>query len=203
MGKEDVRDLMARVRRGDPAAVEQLVERYSEPIRRHIRYLLIAKTENRTVLPPHDFDSRVESLFDETLHRFLKRVLPKPDGDEEAKPLDGEEAFNLLAYLKTVASSIHIDKFRVTERVESLDPDLDLAASSLDPLEQAATRDELEATLGSLSPENRRILKLRLEGSTFPEIGEILEMSAAATRMRYQRVVFELRKRREWENDRG
>lgn len=173
--------LLARIRAGDAAAKEQLLERYLPALRRwaHGR------------LPPGARDlSETDDLVQNTLIRSLQHL-------EEFEPRH-EGAF--LAYLRQILLNLVRDEIRRAARRpgrEALEEDLPGNAPS--PLEEAIgveTLERYEAALMKLTPEQREAVVMRIElGFSDEEIAQALGVQTAnAARMRVVRGLLSLSK---------
>jgi RNA polymerase sigma-70 factor (subfamily 1) len=157
----DIRDLLARARRGDRGAFELLIRAHWDGLERHVR----------ARLGPHlRGEVEVEDVLQETCARALQAL-----ARFEAA---GEDAF--ARWLRGIAEHVLLEAAkRARRRVFSLEGEV--AAGGTSP-SRAMRREErcrrLEEALASLSPEYRQVVVLsRLEGLRVKEIAARLGRS--------------------------
>lgn len=169
-GQGTTAQLLARVRRGDSSARDDLAARYLAVLRQWARGRVPPGT--RTLADTDD-------LVQITLIKALKRV-------EEFEPRR-EGAF--LAYLRTILRNQIVDQVRQAGRRPTAEElHADLAENRPSPLEEAIGKETLEAyerALDQLEPRQREALILRLElGWTHQEVADAIgSPSANAARM--------------------
>ena len=173
----------ARLRRGDPAAFEALLERYQN---RLYRYLL------RMVREP----AMAEDLFQQTWLRVAEKI----------RSYNPQRSFE--AWLFSVARNLAIDHFR-RYKPESLDEPLATGETRADQLvgagptalEAVIVRERssrLAATLGELPVIYREVLSLRFEEEMkLEEIAEVLGTPLSTVKTRLRRSLEQLRRRLE------
>ena len=142
--------LLARIRRGDEPAFEQLYRRFKG------RVLQLACRFGAD-----------RSLAQDVLQEFFRRFL------------DGLESFELKArfstYLYPVVKNITREQLRRARREPALDADLEAGLPAPEPGAAASAADDLRAALAILSAEAREILILRYtDGLSLQEIAETL-----------------------------
>jgi RNA polymerase sigma-70 factor (ECF subfamily) len=173
------RDLVRRVRRGDPDAAREVVERYGPHIRRVARFELRDRRLRRLV------DS--EDVWQSVAGAFFVRAAA---GDFE---LDTPR--DLLALLSAMARNRarrHAEREgaakRDFRRVEHMDAVAGaLKARDPTPASAAAHRELLSELLRRLSPEERRVAELRAEGLAWAEVARRTGGTAEAIRKRHER----------------
>jgi RNA polymerase sigma-70 factor (ECF subfamily) len=177
-------DFMALVRSGDQQAITEFWRRYEEPIRHTIR--------------PRLRDAQLQELMDsvdirqDVLMGFFKEVI---QGHVE---LASEE--HLLRLLRRKAHdrlTNEINKHRAARRdhrrIEAK-PVEEIAASDSSPSEHLSRREQLEAALRRLSPQERQIVRLHeVESRGWAEIGEIVGNTPEAVRKQFTRALQRLR----------
>jgi RNA polymerase sigma-70 factor, ECF subfamily len=108
---------------------------------------------------------------------LLHEKYPAVDRVEDLVPLSLEIArFKLIATRRK--------SFRRGEHTQISIDDLPLAGGATDPYEQAARRerlDALESALESLGERCRELMRLKLEGRSFPEIQKMLKVDSLNT----------------------
>ena len=173
------RNLIGRVRRGDPDAAREVVERYGPHIRRIARFEL-RDPRLRRLLDSEDVWQSVAGAF------FVRAAA----GDFE---LDTPR--DLLALLSAMARNRarrHAEREgaakRDFRRLERLDADLgDVEARELTPASAALQRDLLSKLLGRFSARDRRVAELRAEGLSWAEVARQNGGTAEAIRKRHER----------------
>jgi len=169
----------ARLRRGDPAAFEALLERYQNQL---YRYLL------RMVREP----ATAEDLFQQTWLRVAEKI----------RSYNPQRSFE--AWLFSVARNLAIDHLR-RYKPESLDEPLATGETRADQLvgagptalEGVIVRERtswLAATLGELPVIYREVLSLRFEEEMkLEEIAEVLDIPLSTAKSRLKRALDGLR----------
>lgn len=171
--------LLTDVRAGDADALERLLARYVPELSRWARGRLPGWA--RDISDTHD-------LVQETLFRVFTRL----DGFEYR----GEGA--LGAYLRQALMNRirnEIRRARTRPAGSALDPEaLDPSPSPLDAAVAAETREQYEAALMRLKPDDRELVIARVElGLTYAEMAEMLNRpSADAARMAVVRALVRL-----------
>jgi RNA polymerase sigma factor (sigma-70 family) len=155
------RELVVRVRSGDPAAFDQLVRRHLRPAVRLASRLL-------------GDDDAAEDVVQES---FLK-VLEVVDTFDATRP------FAPWFYRIVANRCSNIRRSRSRRPTESLSPTLESEAPGPDrEAERRSLRRRLRAALDGLPDRQREVLLLYdVEGFTGPEIAETLEISAGTVR---------------------
>jgi len=179
-------DVMARARRGDADAVAAIFSCYHGSVRAAVRQRLPAGLRSK-----YDTADVAQSVFTDLI-RGLPRI-------EDL----GERAF-LRLLTRRVENKVR-DKMRrhlgaggrrAEKRLETDDDRLardDDAARTLDSLDELA---KMRRQLDGLDVTSLRVLQQHVEGRTFSEIAEALELSSAdAARKRHERTVAALRRR--------
>jgi RNA polymerase sigma-70 factor (ECF subfamily) len=192
----ETQDLLAQVRRGEPAAVERLLARLREPMRRMIGLRLDPAIAARV-----DASDVVQDVLLETSRRL---------GEYLANPV---MPFHL--WLRHIARDHIIDAHRRHRRAQgrTVDREQALPAARPDQSSQdqvavfidreltpatAALRHEMEkqfhAAVAQLEEDDREIIYLRhFEQLSNQDVAEALALTEAAASMRYLRAVRRLR----------
>jgi RNA polymerase sigma factor (sigma-70 family) len=185
----DVRDLLARIQRGDEAAARELLCRYESKVRMVVRRQL-----------PRLLRSRFDSLD------FLQSVWGSFFRRMRTSPTEFEDSRHLVAFLARAAKNKVIDEYRRSasrkhdmHREEPLWVDGRRPKDVPDPIDspsEIAQAHEIFDQLRELVPEEKRsILEMKAEGLSSKDIGERLGISERTV----QRVLEDLRKRVETE----
>ena len=174
---EDFRDLMQRIRAGSEEAAWELVERYGEPIRRAVRRALNKKL--RPKFDSLDFVQLVWSSFFRARDRLDRFQRPE------------QLAAFLFAMTRNkvgmeVRRRLLTDKYDVT-RERSFD---ELGAEGREelsdrepaPIEVAIAREQWNRILLDQPPHYRRIVQLRLQGHTYQDIADSLQLAESTVR---------------------
>ena len=167
----DDAQLVLRAKR-DPRAFAPLYSRYFDPIYRYCY--------NRLGDP--------DAAGDATAQIFAKALA--------ALPRYRDDAPSFRSWLFAIAHNVITDDLRARRPVLSLNAAADVAAPDPSP-EEAALAGEagsaMQALLGHLPPEQRRILELRLAGLTGPEIAAVLGRSLGSVKIAQVRAFTRLR----------
>ncbi len=171
------RSLLARLRGGQQQAATDLYLRYAQRLRALVRSRCSPQLARR--LEPDDI---VQSVF----RRFFKRVL---HGDYDVPP--GEELWGLFLV-------IALNKIRTEEAFHRAGKrDVRLASDTADPA-QLATHEAsailnlcVEDALGQLTPQQRAMVELRIQGH---EVAEIAQQTGRSKRT-VERTLQEIRAR--------
>jgi RNA polymerase sigma-70 factor (ECF subfamily) len=175
-------ELLERIRRGDPAALDVLYARYAPPV-----YSLVWKVLQNT-----------EEAEDVALDVFWQiwRQADRYDPSRGAPP----------AWIFTVARSRAIDRLRARHRREDRTVSFDDPATNLDPLDEEAapdqvasfrqTRDAVREAMKSLSSVQREAVELAFfKGLTHVEIARKLRQPLGTVKTRIRQGLIRLRKK--------
>lgn len=170
----DEGELVARAQR-DRAAFGPLYDRYAEPVYRYCYRRLGSH----------------EAAADATSQTFVQALAALPR----------YRAGSFRGWLFTIAANVVTDVHRRRRPADSLDDEVFGANALADPAptpeEHAlATEDQrsVMALLARLTPEQRRVVELRLAGLTGPEIAAVLGQSITAVRSSQFRAYARLRR---------
>jgi RNA polymerase sigma-70 factor (ECF subfamily) len=157
-----------RLKDGQPAAYEMLVEQFEGPL---FRFFLCDH---------HDYHLAQEQTADTFAQ--LVRSLSTMKGEED----------KLAAFVYGVARHIRLRRWReLKERHQALEAALEVCDPQLTPFHQAAERDELEKALiaiSSLEPGARDALLLRfVEGFSIDDVAEALQMPVGTVKSHIHR----------------
>jgi RNA polymerase sigma-70 factor (ECF subfamily) len=179
---DEFAETLALARQGDPVAIARLVERY-EPKVRMVAHVLLG----RALRPYLDSVDLVQSV-----HKSLIVALRTRDYD-----LSSPE--QLVALAITMVRRKTARHWRRVQRQQRLTGGADesgnlpqLLASLSDcreePADAAQFNDQLEHLCENLDASERRMLEMRLQGYTSPEVARELGMHAVAVRVRWTRL---------------
>lgn len=166
--------LLARARKGDERAFKRLYRELHPPI---VRYLA------RRLRSPED----VEDLTSRVFHRFLEHL-------QDFQPGRG----SVRSWLYGIARNALIDHYRTRPEAKASHETLDFPAEHAgdprpDALDSLIFDEEsrmAHGLLGCQSPEIREMFALRFgEGMSTREIAAVLNLSEAAVRQRFSRVM--------------
>jgi RNA polymerase sigma factor (sigma-70 family) len=184
----DFLDLVARVRGGDDSAAAALVQRYERAVLRSVRSRLgksmrsamdsmdVMQSVHRSLLTgvksqrfhlasPQQLIGLAVVMVQRKVARYWRKLKQFPALSNGA---DGKSVVNALDAIASDASA---------------------------PSEMAATNDLLERLLGQLGDVDRQLVRLKLDGHSSVEVGQILGREPAFIRMRWSRLRQMLRKR--------
>ena len=145
--------------------------------------------------------ARLYGLFGARVHRLCRGLLPQDHDAEDAvqevfvkvferaRQFRGTARFSTWLHRLTVNHCLHRIERERLRRAEDLDPALvDPANSPARCAEQAEASDRLDALLARLPTKSRTVLVLReLEGLTYDEIGEVLQIPPGTVMSRLAR----------------
>ena len=174
-------DLLARVRAGDAAAAEELVQRYEPVLRRMVHVRLVGDRLRRL------FDS--EDICQSVLASFFVRAAL---GQYEiGGPDDLLKLLAIMARNKVVNKARRIEcRERLGERVSLTDlSNSVLIAASNGPSRHAALKDLLDEVRRRLPKEENRLLDLRQQGVAWADIALQVGDNPDALRKRLNRAV--------------
>lgn len=141
------------------------------------------------------------------IYRYSYRRLGSREAAEDATSqvfyramagLDGFRSGSFRAWLFTIAHNVVIDHARRHPQAFPLDPLYDPPDDASTPEELAIHADQRRAVaraLAGLSPDQQRVIELRMAGLTGAEIAEVLGKNAAAVKMLQFRAMTNLRER--------
>lgn len=180
--------LVGRLRQGDSGAAREVVEAFGRPLAALARRNLDAITRMR-VDPEEVVQSALGSFF---------RAL----GKKELEPGGWAELWALLVVI-TRRKCRHQRRYwragrRRVDRLDDRNPDA-LASTDPEPLEVACLAELVRSLLASLSPPERLIVELRLEGQETGEIAQRLGRSQRTVQRVLRAVRDGLRRRMERE----
>ena len=160
-------DLSARLRLGDPAALEEAMDRYASYAAK-----IIAAYLNRT-LPPEDMEEVLSDVF-VSLWNSRERL------KGEVKP-----------YLAAIARNAARQKLRQFRPMEALPEDRELADEAPQPEQQAETAERdaaLRQAIDALPPEDRVLfIRYYYLGQTVEEISAVTGQNPSTLRVRLHR----------------
>jgi len=153
--------LLERWRDGDTDAFAALIQRFEEPLLRHVRVLLGPR-------------GSCEDVVQETFLRLAKKP-PAPHPDANQDPSAGHGA--LAAWLHRVARNLCTDEMRSTSRREQREqavaPD-EAVSGGQSSVDGADTKAAVRRGMDQLPSDQREVLVLRLlDGHSYQEIAEI------------------------------
>ncbi len=185
-GSLDDHELAAQACEGREAAFRELLERYERPV-----FSLVVRMVRDRAL--------AEDLVQEAFIRAFRGIR------------SFDPSYKFSSWLFRIASNVAIDHLRRrkldTVSIHGADhrghpdgrerPDLDLPARDQDPerfTENRELRERIEAALTHLRPEYRAVILLRhLEGHSYEEVAEILELPLGTVKTHLHRGRAELR----------
>ena len=174
---DDFRDLIRRVSEGSEDAAWELVQRYGETVRRAVRRKLNKKL--RPKFDSMDFVQLVWSSFFRARHRLERFDRP------------GE----LAAFLVTMARNkvgmelrrrLLTEKYNVNREHSLYESDIrnraDYAGRQPVPVEVVIAREQWDRMLRDLPEHYREIIRLRLQGRTYRDIADSLQLAESTVR---------------------
>ncbi|MEX2114278.1 MAG: ECF-type sigma factor [Pirellulales bacterium] len=179
--KNDLAELLARIRHGDQDAARQLVERYERAVRVAVRTNLS--------------DPRLRRQFDSL--DVCQSVLASFFVHMTTGAYDLNSPAQLLALLTKMAQNKlgtrARDQYRMRRDVRRLSPataeEVDVASREPDPTLRIEDQELLERTLEMLPPEIRAIAVRRMDGELWPKIASEMGGTPDARRKQFERAV--------------
>jgi RNA polymerase sigma-70 factor (ECF subfamily) len=177
---EDFRELIARVRRGDDRAAEELVRSYESTIRMAIRVRL-DQSDLRHLLDSMDICQSVLAIF------FVRVASGQFEIDTPG------DLVKLLVTMARNRLSNHVRRQRAVRRDQRRhDPNASVAEApdkSPDPGQEVSYRELLDVFRSRLSADERRVADARALGQSWPEIAAQMGDNQDALRFRLTRAV--------------
>ncbi len=179
-GVESTRDLLARARDGDEAALDSLLGRYLAPLTRWARGRL-----PRWARQMRDTDDLVQESVMQTL-RHIDTFEPTRDG-------------GFHAYLRRAVQNRLIDEVRRASRAPHDPLDTSFPDPQPSPIEEVIGRqalDRYEAAMAQLAPDEREAVVSRIEfGCSYAQIAASMDRSSPdAVRMMISRALLKIAK---------
>lgn len=171
--------LADRIRRGELAALEELIDRYRPQLERYIRVCLSSPAAATAI----DSEAVLESVFNAFIIRISAGTI-EIGSDEKLLSLFHAMTRNKLLHSLRSARAQRRDY----RRNQSLDG-IDLAAATDTPSEQVALSDLVESFRKRLSAEELRIAEMRGNGLSWDEIGTAFQSSGESVRKLLMRAV--------------
>lgn len=160
--------LIARIRTGDEASLERLVDKYIPQLLGFFRYLRVP-------------DAMIEDLVQETFERLLRKL----------DSYDPEKKFS--AWLMTIGRNLYFDECRKNARQKDRQTEMTLP-HQVTPEEEVVVRHSASELLQTLNPQERFLVDLRIfQGLAFAEIAELTNENEATLRSRFFRLMGRLR----------
>jgi RNA polymerase sigma-70 factor (ECF subfamily) len=183
MPDHEDKSLIKQYQAGDEDAARQLFDRYVERLlalaRRRISQRLASRVD------PEDV---VQSVFRTFFDRAKAGQFQLEDPDDVCKLLARitvHKTLRQIAYHKAAKRDPSLETSQSTEGQDRL---MELLDREPTPDDANAFMDQLEHFLGSLRPQDRQILELRMQGYNNLEIAEKLEVSDRKIRRLMERV---------------
>jgi RNA polymerase sigma-70 factor (ECF subfamily) len=176
-------ELIARVRKGDDAAANELVRRYEPAIRRAVRFRLTDPRLRRT-LDSMDVCQSVMASF------FVRAASGQYDLDspEQLLRLLTTMARNKLLNQARQEHAARRDNRLVTDDIA----DHDMPGTAPSPVRQAEARELLAEVHRRLSPEEMQLVELRNQGHDWNSIAAQVGGNAATLRQKLHRALARL-----------
>jgi RNA polymerase sigma-70 factor (ECF subfamily) len=168
---------------GDEDAARQLFDRYADQL-----VLLARKRISQRLASRIDAEDIVQSVFRTFFHRAKQGQFHLEEPDDVCKLLARitvHKTFRQIAFHRRAKRDASQE---TAQGDDSQDMLLKLLAGEPTPEEAAAFVDQLEHFFASLTPEQRRILELRMEGYSNVEIAEQLGITDRKIRRIMERV---------------
>ncbi|HSG70038.1 MAG TPA: sigma-70 family RNA polymerase sigma factor, partial [Planctomycetaceae bacterium] len=175
-------ELVERYRAGDDEAATILFERYVEQLTRLARTRLSLKLAKRTA-PDDIVMSAYRSFF---LRTREGRFRFEQSGDLWALLVQ------IVLHKIARSATRHRAERRSIENETPLDQAIPSISTEPSPDEVVAFNDELESLMTELEPATRRVLELRLQGNSQPEIAHLLGISDRTVRRRLNEIRTEM-----------
>lgn len=172
--------LLERMRQGDREATAEFMQRYAPLLRRRIRWKLGAGT--RRIFDSEEILATLGRRLDQQIHRGAIEV--RSEGE-------------FWALVRTMIERTIIDKARVTSRMRAAELEASRHRDSF-PADDESNRlvgDEIDQAIEMVGDDDdRRLLELWMRGVSHAESAASLNLSHAAVRKRWQRLMARLRR---------
>ena len=187
----DDRELLARFRRGDRAALTSVYRRYVDEVATLARRGFTIESSGHTYIRGVDREAEFELVQDTFAKAFVERARLAYDGVQPFRP-----------YLLRITKNLMIDRFRAKQRsiveLDATNTELPAEPEDLDWTKLVAVAKEFTATLDA---ETQRIVRLRFEDErSQDDVAAELGCSRRRVRTVEHNVQLELRK---WLQQRG
>ncbi len=160
--------LVARIRSGDEASLERLVDKYIPQLIGFFRYLRVP-------------DSMIDDLVQETFERLLRKL----------DSFDAEKKFS--AWLMTIGRNLYFDERRKNSRQKDRQIEM-TPPHQATPEEEVVVRQSASELLQTLNQQERFLVDLRIfQGLAFAEIAELTNENETTLRSRFFRLMGRLR----------
>lgn len=160
--------LIEKIRTGDAASLERLVDRYIPQLIGFFRYLRVP-------------DIMLEDLVQETFEKVIKKL----------NTYDNSKKFS--AWIMTIGRNHYFDERRKRVRQKDRQAELTLPEQTT-PEEEVVVRHSASELLATLNSRERFLVDLRIfQGLAFAEIAEITNENEATLRSRFFRIMGRLR----------
>jgi RNA polymerase sigma-70 factor (ECF subfamily) len=160
--------LVARIRSGDEASLERLVDKYIPQLIGFFRYLRVP-------------DSMIEDLVQETFERLLRKL----------DSFDADKKFS--AWLMTIGRNLYFDERRKNLRQKDRQAEV-TPPHQPTPEEEVVVRQSASELLQTLNQQERFLVDLRIfQGLAFAEIAELTNENETTLRSRFFRLMGRLR----------
>ena len=177
----EFRELLSQARQGNPAAAEEMIHRYESEIRREV-HLRLTDPRLRRLLESMDICQSVMASF------FVRLW---------AGQYEIEYPGQLVRLLLSMTKHKLIDQARFwtaarrdLHREVSRDaPDGDALTPAVQDTDVVETADLVEKVRSHLSPDERELVSLRQMGHDWQEVGQRVNLTPDAARMRYNRAL--------------
>lgn len=194
--RDDVPELLARARAGEPEVLGQLFERFRNYL------LVLARVQiGRRLQRKVEEGDLVQETFLEA-HRAFPRFRGTSEGELAywlRQILAARLAMLVRHYFGTQQRDVNLER-ELTDALGQSSEQLGQAfvASGTSPSQGAARREEavrLADALAQLPPDYRQVITLRhLEGLTFPDVSKKMDRSVDAVEKLWARALIQLRK---------
>ena len=177
----EFRELLSQARQGNPAAAEEMIHRYESEIRREV-HLRLTDPRLRRLLESMDICQSVMASF------FVRLW---------AGQYEIEYPGQLVRLLLSMTKHKLIDQARFwtaarrdLHREVSRDaPDGDALTPAVQDTDVVETADLVAKVRSHLSPDERELVSLRQMGHDWQEVGQRVNLTPDAARMRYNRAL--------------
>lgn len=194
--RDDVPDMLARARAGEPEVLGQLFERF----RNYLCVLARVQIGRRLQRKVEEGDLVQETFLE--AHRAFPRFRGTSEGELAywlRQILAARLAMLVRHYFGTQQRDVNLER-ELTDALGQSSEQLGQAfvASGTSPSQGAARREEalrLADALAQLPPDYRQVITLRhLEGLTFPDVSKKMDRSVDAVEKLWARALVQLRK---------
>jgi RNA polymerase sigma factor (sigma-70 family) len=184
-GSSEFESLIARVRQGDEEATAKLVNEFGPIVERHLRAKL--RLQDARLRQTVDAAELCQSVMLNLFFRLSVGEYELSDPEQLRNLVFGIARHKLVDAIRKFTSQKRDVRRQTLQEEEHESPEI--GGSSPGPMTYLANRELIQRAHQLLTAEERRIVDLRRDGSTWDQIAEELGGTPESNRKRYSRAV--------------